>query len=159
MSKKVGYAALSPIINPDNNILKALYDTKFPKGVEPIPVKKLHCTLMYDERNMIEESAITVPPDIHHANVNGVAVLGCAVVLLISSDDITRRHFELLDQDFKYSFENYTPHMSVLYYKNEDREKQNAVLESARVIVQELLSANKLPSELYFTDETWKACD
>jgi hypothetical protein len=159
MADLVGYSALSPIINPDNNILKAVYDTKFPAGVEPIKVSKLHCTLMYDERNKIPRSDVDIPPVIYHASVMGVAVLGCAVVLLISSNDIMARHFELEELGFNYSYDNYAPHMSVLYYKHEDPEVQAKKLEASRVLVQALLNEKKIPSELYFTDEVWKPCD
>lgn len=158
MAEKIGYSALNPIINPDNNVLKALDSLKLPKGLSLIPLKKLHCTLMFDERNIKTTADIEIPPTIYHANVMGVATLGKAVVLLLSSDEIIRRHFELIDAGFNYSFDNYAPHMSILYTDGKD-EACMKQLEAVRVQVQQLLTDHKLPNELYFTDEFWKPCD
>jgi len=158
MASKIGYSALKPIINPNNNVLKALGTLSLPKGMSLIPLNKLHCTLMYDERNNKTTDDIDVPPTIYHANVMGVAVLGKAVVLLLSSDRIMRRHFELIEAGFSYSFDNYAPHISVLYADGKDEVAQ-AQLERVRVQVQQLLTDKKLPNELFFTDETWTACE
>lgn len=155
MAETVGYSALKPILNPNNNILKSIDTLKYPKGVEPIALKKLHCTLMYDERNNIKGD-FDIPPEIYHANVMGVAVLGKAVVLLLSSDEIMRRHFELLDLGFKYSFDNYAPHLSIVYAGDD---AEDGALEQVRVQVQALLTKKLIPSQLYFTDEYWKPCD
>jgi len=158
MGTKIGYSALKPIINPHNNVLKAIRDLDLPKGLSLIPIEKLHCTLMYDERNNKTTDDVEIPPEIYHANVMGVAVLGKAVVLLLSSDKIMKRHFELIEAGFSYSFDNYAPHMSILYVEGKDDEGM-AQLERVRVQVQKLLTDKKLPSELYFTDEYWKPCD
>lgn len=156
MASKIGYSALTPIINPNNNVLKALGTLSLPKGMSLIPLNKLHCTLMYDERNNKTTDDIEIPPTIYHSNVMGVAVLGKAVVLLLSSDRIMRRHFELIEAGFSYSFDNYAPHMSVLYADGDDAQTQ---LERVRVQVQQLLTDKKLPNELFFTDETWSPCE
>lgn len=158
MATKIGYSALTPIINPNNNVLKAVSDLKLPNGLQLIPLSKLHCTLMFDERNIKTTDDVEIPPTIYHANVMGVAVLGKAVVLLLSSDRIMRRHLELIDSGFTYSFDNYAPHMSILYVDKLTPES-SVELERVRVQVQKLLTDKKLPNELYFHDEVWKPCE
>lgn len=147
----VGYCSVKPIINEANNVLKALDEIKYPAGAERIGWGKLHCTLMHDERNP-DLPAIEIPPEIYPSEVVGVTVLGKAVVLMLSSRRLQERVQVIEGHGFKSSFDNYTPHMSIIYSENE---KDLLVI---RDRVQKLIDDRKLPRELYFTDETWKPC-
>ncbi len=147
----VGYCSVKPIINVSNNVLRALDTIKYPAGAQRIGWDKLHCTLMYDERNP-DLPKLDIPPEIYPAEVVGVAVLGKAVVLLLSSRSLQERVQVIENHGFKSSFDNYTPHMSVIYSEDEK------TLIGIRDRVQKLVDDCLLPKILYFTDETWNPC-
>lgn len=87
-----------------------------------IPDKELHCTLMCDESESVEQK--NPSRKTMFGVVSGVALMGDAVVLLLKSSDLHDRFKELISMGFKHDYDDYTPHMSLCYDRTKEQENE-----------------------------------
>lgn len=77
-------------------------------------IDDMHCTLMYDESNP-DIDYDTKEKETYTAKVTGIEKLGKAIVLLLDSPELTKRHKELKKLGFEHSYDDLLCHMSVIY--------------------------------------------
>lgn len=82
--------------------------------LHPLPPREMHVTLMYDKSNPTIDPECD-PKREFEARVEGFGILGDAIVVHLSSEDINKRHQELRNKGFKHSFDDYTCHMTLKY--------------------------------------------
>lgn len=82
-------------------------------GMECLPAKDLHITLMYDESN--PDIKMLKNTKTYTAKVKSVGLLGDAIVLHLESPSIQARHKELKNAGFSHSYPSLKVHMSINY--------------------------------------------
>ena len=81
-----------------------------------IEMDDLHCTLIYDSRDTVDPMTDQeIPNRTYRAEVDGVGVLGDAVVIHLKSPDLQSRFKEITGSGYQSDFEDYLPHISMKY--------------------------------------------
>lgn len=119
-------------------------------GVKSLAPSKYHVTICYDE----DDPVINVPDKStkkYTAKIVGVERLGKpgskweAIVLVLESESLTKRHNELKDLGFKSKYKDYLCHMSIVYEPNDTDLDMVTLINNLGV----------LPKVLKFSDEHW----
>lgn len=112
-SRQVGF--VSAVLTPED--AQVVKDVIMNSGMEKtIPKDKLHTTIMYDRRNIINYSKGNT---FFKATVSGFKEMGQgkwkALVFLLNSSDFNDYHEELKKLGFEHSYPDYKPHLSIKY--------------------------------------------
>jgi len=119
-------------------------------GINCLPPSEFHVTVMQDESN--PEIELLSNDKTYTAKVTGVERLGKAgseweaIVLLLDSPEIQKRHKELVNAGFTHKFDGLKCHMSIVY-KPEDTDQD---------LIELIYKLGVLPEELSFGSEELK---
>lgn len=80
-----------------------------------MPKYPLHCTVMYDERELDQPLCTVNPNKVYEATIQNVEVLGDGLVFHLISPSLVEEHLRLKDRGYQSSFGAYLPHMSMAY--------------------------------------------
>lgn len=148
----VGYSELLVDLNSVCKIYDAI-EEHLPEGCELQPANKVHCTLMYDQRN--PDIIPSMCYDGYTAKIVDVMTLGnpgskyYAAVLVLDCPKIKARFEQLIKEGFKHSYDDLLIHVSISY-----GESTVTVIE----ILKKLFEEGKLPETIYLCNESWNEC-
>lgn len=123
---RVGYVSLKVALHDGTALYKEILNESY-DGKQLSP-HELHMTLMYDSTNPIPTRAIPAvskASEEYEATIMGIDLLGeigskyRAVVVLLESPGI-RQRFDELSVLMTHSFEEFKPHVSLIYGASED---------------------------------------
>lgn len=84
-----------------------------------VPENEMHCTLIYSKKGHDDFDCETEYNNDVAAKFSGFEMFGKdkdTLVLKIKSNDLTRRHNEMMDEyDLQYDFDTYIPHITLSY--------------------------------------------
>lgn len=116
-------------------------------GIDCLTAAKFHVTVMQDESN--PDIDLLTNDKKYTAKVIGVERLGKpggeweAIVLLLDSPEIQKRHKELSNAGFKHKFDDLKCHMSIVYQPKDTDED----------LIELIYKLGVIPEELIFSDE------
>jgi len=103
------------------DMVKDVYADLFKAGLRINDKYELHCTMMYDERDIESPLSILDPHREFRAKIIGMGVLGDANVFHLTSDELLEKFRELKEDGYEHSYGTPLFHMS-LGYKLDDYE-------------------------------------
>ncbi len=80
-----------------------------------MPKYPLHCTVMYDPRDLVAPLCSVNPLKVYKATIQNVEVLGDGLVFHLISPGLVEEHQRLKDEGYQPTFSSYLPHMSLTY--------------------------------------------
>ena len=80
-----------------------------------MPKYPLHCTVMWDDRDLATPLCSVNPNKVYQATVQNVEVLGDGLVFHLISPALVEEHLRLKEKGYQPSFPSYLPHMSLSY--------------------------------------------
>lgn len=118
MANNNGYVDVS-LIGPE---VEEIFAILMHNGIPPAVKHDLHCTMMYDKRDLEAPLVEVDPTKEFKANVTKLEVLGDGLVFHLTSTDLADEHRRLKEGGYEHSFPDFLPHMSLTYdFNNYDR--------------------------------------
>lgn len=110
MGTNLGFVDVS-LLDPEAG---EIIDLLLNNGIS-LPKHNLHCTLMYDKREIETPLAQLRPKEIFKAHVTSLEILGDGMVFHLTSRELSDEHRRLKDAGYIHSFNAFLPHMSITY--------------------------------------------
>lgn len=114
MANNHGYVDVM-LVGPE---VQEIFDLLLNNGIT-LSKHNLHCTVMFDKRDLEGPLAELRPKEVFTANVVSLEALGDGLVFHLTSKELSDEHRRLKEAGYEHSFESYLPHMSITYDFNE----------------------------------------